>query len=81
MYHCCTKNKNKNPLIHASVLTLSHTHTHTHLVQRGVQPRLVILERPPGGATMRWPDRRGTLSSTCAPENEDKINIIFIYEM
>lgn len=32
-----------------------------------LQPRLVMLERPPGGATMRWPVRRGLLSSICAP--------------
>lgn len=32
------------------------------------QPRLVMFERPPGGATMRCPVRRGLLSSTCAPE-------------
>lgn len=38
------------------------------------QPRLVILERPPGGATMRCPVRRGLLSSIWAPattQNEE----------
>lgn len=64
--------KNTKVFIHASVLTLSvqhiHTHTLTHFcAQSSVQPRLVMLERPPGGATMRWPDRRGMLSSICAP--------------
>lgn len=34
------------------------------------QPRLVMLERPPGGATMRWPVRRGLLSSIWAPEGD-----------
>lgn len=32
-----------------------------------LHPRLVMLERPPGGATMRWPVRRGLLSSIWAP--------------
>lgn len=35
-----------------------------------------MLERPPGGATMRWPDLRGTLSSIWAPE-EEKHKVIF----
>lgn len=34
------------------------------------QPRLVMLERPPGGATMRWPVRLGLLSSIWAPERD-----------
>lgn len=29
-----------------------------------------MLERPPGGATIRWPDRRGMLSSIWAPEKK-----------
>lgn len=71
--------KNTKVFIHAGVLTLSVIRTHSHTLgrwnpttttlgaQSGLQPRLVMLERPPGGATMRWPDRRGTLSSICAP--------------
>lgn len=61
--------------------TLNHTHTLTHtqevkprnnhtLCRSSIQPRLVMLERPPGGATMRWPDRRGMLSSICAPRKQ-----------
>lgn len=38
------------------------------------QPRLVMLERPPGGATMRWPERLGTLSSAWAPERQQQTN-------
>lgn len=33
-------------------------------LEDGVQPRLVMLALPPGGATMRWVLRRGMLSST-----------------
>lgn len=51
-----------------------YTRRHTR-TQCRVQPRLVMLERPPGGATMRWPDRRGMLSSICAPG--DIITIIY----
>lgn len=36
----------------------------------GGQPRLVMLQRPPGGATMRWPVRLGLLSSVWAPERD-----------
>lgn len=36
------------------------------------QPRLVMLQRPPGGATMRWPVRLGLLSSVWAPERDSQ---------
>lgn len=36
------------------------------------QPRLVMLQRPPGGATMRWPVRLGLLSSVWAPERDHR---------
>lgn len=39
------------------------------------QPRLVMLQRPPGGATMRWPVRLGLLSSVWAPER-DRLSLL-----
>jgi hypothetical protein len=44
-------------------------HSSASLFTQG-QPRLVMLERPPGGATMRWPVRLGLLSSIWAPERD-----------
>lgn len=67
---------------------LSHTHAHTNIhtlsfkvtweLQKA-QPRLVMLERPPGGATMRWPERRGMLSSVWAPKNIEILKKIYTY--
>lgn len=56
----------------------SHTLHGTN--QSCAQPRLVMLERPPGGATIRWPDRRGMLSSACAPKAEMDRNMSHLYQ-